>query len=94
MIASWHYITLDNTQFNTLIYLLLQIFDTAGQERFRSLTHSYYRDAHGMFHVQCTMCSVSCTMYNVQCTVYTVHCTVFHVHTVHCTFYSVYFLEL
>lgn len=28
---------------------IFQIFDTAGQERFRSLTHSYYRDAHGQF---------------------------------------------
>ena len=27
--------------------LLLQIWDTAGQERFRSVTHAYYRDAHG-----------------------------------------------
>lgn len=24
-----------------------QIWDTAGQERFRSVTHAYYRDAHG-----------------------------------------------
>lgn len=29
------------------LYLLLQIWDTAGQERFRSVTHAYYRDAHG-----------------------------------------------
>ncbi|KAG7258327.1 hypothetical protein CRUP_022930 [Coryphaenoides rupestris] len=27
----------------------LQIWDTAGQERFRSVTHAYYRDAHGGF---------------------------------------------
>lgn len=27
--------------------LLPQIWDTAGQERFRSVTHAYYRDAHG-----------------------------------------------
>lgn len=27
----------------------LQIWDTAGQERFRSVTHAYYRDAHGMY---------------------------------------------
>jgi GTPase SAR1 family protein len=26
---------------------LFQIWDTAGQERFRSITHAYYRDAHG-----------------------------------------------
>ncbi|KAM5328496.1 ras-related protein Rab-26 isoform 3-T3 [Glossophaga mutica] len=26
----------------------LQIWDTAGQERFRSVTHAYYRDAHGL----------------------------------------------
>ncbi|CAF0906459.1 unnamed protein product [Adineta ricciae] len=26
----------------------LQIFDTAGQERYRSVTHSYYRDAHAL----------------------------------------------
>lgn len=25
----------------------LQLWDTAGQERFRSVTHAYYRDAHG-----------------------------------------------
>ncbi|KAF0305049.1 Ras-related protein Rab-37 [Amphibalanus amphitrite] len=25
----------------------LQVWDTAGQERFRSVTHAYYRDAHG-----------------------------------------------
>ena len=29
----------------------LQIWDTAGQERFRSVTHAYYRDAHGKFHI-------------------------------------------
>lgn len=28
----------------------LQIWDTAGQERFRSVTHAYYRDAHGNYH--------------------------------------------
>lgn len=28
----------------------LQIWDTAGQERFRSVTHAYYRDAHGETH--------------------------------------------
>jgi GTPase SAR1 family protein len=27
---------------------VLQIWDTAGQERFRSVTHAYYRDAHGI----------------------------------------------
>lgn len=27
----------------------LQIWDTAGQERFRSVTHAYYRDAHGNY---------------------------------------------
>ncbi|CAM2699599.1 unnamed protein product [Rotaria socialis] len=26
----------------------LQIYDTAGQERFRSIAHSYYRDAHAL----------------------------------------------
>ncbi|CAF1226058.1 unnamed protein product [Adineta steineri] len=26
----------------------LQIYDTAGQERYRSVTHSYYRDAHAL----------------------------------------------
>lgn len=30
-----------------LLFLLSQIWDTAGQERFRSVTHAYYRDAHG-----------------------------------------------
>lgn len=29
----------------------LQIWDTAGQERFRSITHAYYRDAHGRTHL-------------------------------------------
>lgn len=27
----------------------IQIWDTAGQERFRSITHAYYRGAHGIF---------------------------------------------
>lgn len=31
----------------TGLYRSLQIWDTAGQERFRSVTHAYYRDAHG-----------------------------------------------
>lgn len=30
-----------------LALLSPQIWDTAGQERFRSVTHAYYRDAHG-----------------------------------------------
>lgn len=30
-----------------------QIWDTAGQERFRSVTHAYYRDAHGETSAQC-----------------------------------------
>ena len=30
-----------------ILCLSLQIWDTAGQERFRSVTHAYYRDAHG-----------------------------------------------
>ena len=30
----------------------LQIWDTAGQERFRSVTHAYYRDAHGKYNQQ------------------------------------------
>ncbi|KAL2726083.1 LOW QUALITY PROTEIN: ras-related protein Rab-37-like isoform X2 [Vespula maculifrons] len=34
-------ITVDETR------VKLQIWDTAGQERFRSVTHAYYRDAHG-----------------------------------------------
>ncbi|CAF1128676.1 unnamed protein product [Adineta ricciae] len=29
-------------------YVKLQIYDTAGQERFRSVTHSYYRDANAL----------------------------------------------
>ena len=29
------------------IFFFFQIWDTAGQERFRSVTHAYYRDAHG-----------------------------------------------
>jgi GTPase SAR1 family protein len=31
----------------------LQIWDTAGQERFRSVTHAYYRDAHGKTCIFC-----------------------------------------
>ncbi|KAL7641807.1 UNVERIFIED_CONTAM: hypothetical protein RMT77_007681 [Armadillidium vulgare] len=31
----------------------LQIWDTAGQERFRSVTHAYYRDAHGELKSSC-----------------------------------------
>lgn len=31
----------------TFVSHYLQIWDTAGQERFRSVTHAYYRDAHG-----------------------------------------------
>lgn len=34
-------VTVDQTR------VKLQIWDTAGQERFRSVTHAYYRDAHG-----------------------------------------------
>uniref|UniRef100_A0AAX7SU68 small monomeric GTPase n=1 Tax=Astatotilapia calliptera TaxID=8154 RepID=A0AAX7SU68_ASTCA len=34
-------VTVDNVK------VKLQIWDTAGQERFRSVTHAYYRDAHG-----------------------------------------------
>ena len=39
----------------------LQIWDTAGQERFRSVTHAYYRDAHG----KCALAvyGVSCKKY-------------------------------
>ncbi|KAL2716925.1 ras-related protein Rab-37-like isoform X3 [Vespula squamosa] len=36
-------VTVDETR------VKLQIWDTAGQERFRSVTHAYYRDAHGTF---------------------------------------------
>uniref|UniRef100_A0A4W3HRR2 Uncharacterized protein n=1 Tax=Callorhinchus milii TaxID=7868 RepID=A0A4W3HRR2_CALMI len=32
---------------NNSYVLSFQIWDTAGQERFRSVTHAYYRDAHG-----------------------------------------------
>jgi hypothetical protein len=31
-----------------LIWFQLQIWDTAGQEKFRSITQSYYRAAHGL----------------------------------------------
>lgn len=36
---------------------VLQIWDTAGQERFRSVTHAYYRDAHGteLYHFQISL---------------------------------------
>lgn len=38
----------------------LQIWDTAGQERFRSVTHAYYRDAHGetLTHTCTPVCSL------------------------------------
>ena len=35
----------------------LQIWDTAGQERFRSVTHAYYRDAHGNYNPRLDSCS-------------------------------------
>ncbi|NXE68769.1 RAB26 protein, partial [Calcarius ornatus] len=35
------------------------IWDTAGQERFRSVTHAYYRDAHGK-HGHLCCCSGHC----------------------------------
>ena len=39
----------------------LQIWDTAGQERFRSVTHAYYRDAHGkLFEVFLTIFANFC----------------------------------
>uniref|UniRef100_A0A3Q1F7C8 RAB26, member RAS onco family n=1 Tax=Acanthochromis polyacanthus TaxID=80966 RepID=A0A3Q1F7C8_9TELE len=38
----------------------LQIWDTAGQERFRSVTHAYYRDAHGTISV--FVCNFDCTV--------------------------------
>ena len=34
----------------------LQIWDTAGQERFRSVTHAYYRDAHGKYYFMHANC--------------------------------------
>lgn len=37
----------------------LQIWDTAGQERFRSVTHAYYRDAHGIG-TTISMCLSAC----------------------------------
>lgn len=41
-------VTVDQTR------VKLQIWDTAGQERFRSVTHAYYRDAHGKCHfIEC-----------------------------------------
>lgn len=39
-------VTLENAR------VKLQIWDTAGQERFRSVTHAYYRDAHGKYELQ------------------------------------------
>ena len=43
---------MSNIYYQTYIALaffspIFQIWDTAGQERFRSMTHAYYRDAHG-----------------------------------------------
>lgn len=35
----------------------LQIWDTAGQERFRSVTHAYYRDAHGNYVFLISFCT-------------------------------------
>lgn len=36
----------------------LQIWDTAGQERFRSVTHAYYRDAHGTYNTKFQFISI------------------------------------
>jgi len=42
----------------------LQIWDTAGQERFRSVTHAYYRDAHGTALITAhKTCLLLCVMY-------------------------------
>lgn len=38
----------------------LQIWDTAGQERFRSVTHAYYRDAHGNYTMLIKICAWCC----------------------------------
>lgn len=38
----------------------LQIWDTAGQERFRSVTHAYYRDAHGNYTMLIQICAWCC----------------------------------
>lgn len=38
----------------------LQIWDTAGQERFRSVTHAYYRDAHGNYAMLIQICARCC----------------------------------
>lgn len=37
----------------------LQIWDTAGQERFRSVTHAYYRDAHGNYNLRLDSCELT-----------------------------------
>nr|XP_025840532.1 ras-related protein Rab-26 isoform X7 [Vulpes vulpes] len=41
----------------------LQIWDTAGQERFRSVTHAYYRDAHGLADRDPRVCPAQCGAY-------------------------------
>ena len=33
------------------VNIKLQLWDTAGQERFRSVTHAYFRDAHGKLEI-------------------------------------------
>ncbi|CAL7947429.1 unnamed protein product [Xylocopa violacea] len=51
---SGNYITTVGIDFRNKVVVVddtpikLQIWDTAGQERFRSVTHAYYRDAHGL----------------------------------------------
>ena len=49
-----HYIATIGVDFKVLTFernnevVKLQLWDTAGQERFRTITHSYYRGAHGV----------------------------------------------
>lgn len=49
-----HYIATIGVDFKVLTFernakvVKLQLWDTAGQERFRTITHSYYRGAHGI----------------------------------------------
>jgi len=49
-----HYIATIGVDFKVLSFersgkvVKLQLWDTAGQERFRTITHSYYRGAHGI----------------------------------------------
>mmetsp|Transcript_22347 Transcript_22347/g.31576 ORF Transcript_22347/g.31576 Transcript_22347/m.31576 type:complete len:208 (-) Transcript_22347:65-688(-) len=49
----------------------VQVWDTAGQERFRTITHNYYKGAHGIALVY--DCTVESTFYNIKKWIQDVH---------------------